>query len=114
MEKFIKKDGGVYDKGLANYTTSVAILGFLEANKDGRYDSVIRNATAFLKGIQYGDNVKPDDVKYGGAGYDAKSRPDLSNTQYMLDALLAAGVPKDDPAVQRALKFIGRCQNLPG
>jgi squalene-hopene/tetraprenyl-beta-curcumene cyclase len=27
---------------------------------------------------------------------------------------LAAGVPKDDPAVQNALKFVSRCQNLPG
>src|SRR5205823_298821 len=26
----------------------------------------------------------------------------------------AAGVPKDDPAIQRALVFINRCQNLPG
>src|SRR5262249_46064670 len=39
---------------------------------------------------------------------------DLSNTQYFVEALLAAGVPKDDPAVQRALKFVSRCQNLPG
>ena len=30
------------------------------------------------------------------------------------EALLEAGVPKDDPAVQRALKFVSRCQNLPG
>jgi squalene-hopene/tetraprenyl-beta-curcumene cyclase len=27
---------------------------------------------------------------------------------------LSAGVPKDDPAVQRAIRFISRCQNLPG
>ena len=33
-------------------------------------------------------------------------RPDLSNTQYFLEALLSAGVSKDDPAVQRAMKFI--------
>ena len=29
---------------------------------------------------------------FGGAGYDSKSRPDLSNTQFFLDALKAAGV----------------------
>jgi squalene-hopene/tetraprenyl-beta-curcumene cyclase len=28
--------------------------------------------------------------------------------------LLASGLPKDDPAIQKALKFISRCQNLPG
>jgi squalene-hopene/tetraprenyl-beta-curcumene cyclase len=27
--------------------------------------------------------------------------------------LLAAGLPKDDPAVQKALKFLSRCQNMP-
>jgi len=114
MEKSVKKDGGIHDKGLANYTTSVAVMGFVEANKDGRYDTVIKNATKFLRKLQYGEDTKEDDVKFGGAGYDGKSRPDLSNTQYMVDALIAAGVPKDDPAIQRALKFISRCQNLPG
>src|SRR5947207_1058399 len=29
-------------------------------------------------------------------------------------ALAAAGLRKDDPAIQRALKFVNRCQNLPG
>ena len=114
MEKSVKSDGGVYDKGLANYTTSVAVMAFAEANKGGKYNSVIKNATKFLRKLQYGDDLKDSDVKFGGAGYDGKSRPDLSNTQYLLDALLAAGVPKSDPAVQRALKFISRCQNLPG
>ena len=35
---------------------------------------------------------------------DSKSRPDLSNTQIFLDALQAAGVPKDDPAIQRRIE----------
>jgi squalene-hopene/tetraprenyl-beta-curcumene cyclase len=113
LEKNIKKDGGVYDKGLANYTTSVALMAFKEANKDGRYDAVIKNATAYLKSLQYPD-TDPKDPKSGGLGYDGKSRPDLSNTQYFLDAMMAAGVSKDDPAVQRAIKFVNRCQNLPG
>src|SRR5439155_20529000 len=47
-------------------------------------------------------------------GYDGKQRPDLSNTQFFVDALLSAGLPRDDPAVQRALRFVSRCQNLPG
>ena len=114
MEKSVKKDGGIYSRGLANYTTSVAIMGFAEANKGGKYDTLIKNATKFLKRIQYGDNLKEGDVRFGGAGYDGKTRPDASNTNYMVDALIAAGVPKDDPAIQRALKFMSRCQNLPG
>jgi hypothetical protein len=112
LEKSVKKDGGIYDKGLANYTTSVAIMALHEANKDGKYDGVLKNASAYLKKLQ--SNVEENDVKFGGVGYDDKSRPDLSNTQFFIDALIAAGVSKDDPAIQRAMKFVSRCQNLPG
>jgi squalene-hopene/tetraprenyl-beta-curcumene cyclase len=113
LESNIKKDGGIYNKdtGLANYTTSIAVMALQEANRDKKYDAVIKSATAYLKGLQQKDDDK--DVKFGGVGYDEKSRPDLSNTQMFVDAMIAAGL-KDDPAVQRALKFISRCQNLPG
>jgi hypothetical protein len=112
LEKSAKKDGGIYDKGLANYTTSVAVMALREANKDGKYDAIIKNASAYLKKLQFDADEK--DVKFGGVGYDKGDRSDLSNTQYFIDALIAAGVPKDDPAIQRALKFVSRCQNLPG
>ena len=74
------------------------------------------DAVKFLKKLQWdeGEGKDPKDDFYGGAGYDSKSRPDLSNTQFFIDSLMTAGVPKDDPAIQRALKFISRCQNLPG
>ena len=115
LEKKVQKDGGVYDKFLANYTTSVALMAFHEANAQGKYDTVIKNASRFLRGMQYDDSkVESGDARFGGAGYDAKSRPDMSNTHYFLEALQAAGVPKDDPAVKRAMVFVSRCQNLPG
>lgn len=114
LEKSIKPDGGIYDRMLANYTTSVAVMAFKEANTGAKYDTVIKNAIAFLRTLQNGDQVGSSDPRFGGTGYDGKSRPDLSNTQYFLDALQAAGVGKDDPAVQRALQFVSRCQNLPG
>jgi hypothetical protein len=115
MEKNVQKDGGIYSKFLANYTTSVALMAFKEANKGGKYDALIKNATAFIRKVQH---LEPEsetgDVKHGGFGYDRKTRPDLSNSNFAVEALLAAGVPKDDPAIQKALKFIGRCQNLAG
>ena len=89
-------------------------MAFKEANAGGKYDTVIKNGAAFLKTLQYGDQVGLSDPRFGGTGYDGKSRPDLSNTQYFLDALQAAGVAKEDPAVRRALQFVSRCQNLPG
>jgi hypothetical protein len=107
----VQKDGGIYERGLANYTTSVAIMALKEANTGGKYDTILKNATAFLKKLQYDDPANKD-IRLGGVGYKAGDRPDLSNTSYFVDALIAAGVPKDDPAVQRALKFVSRCQNL--
>ncbi len=115
MEKRVQKDGGIYDKGLANYTTCVALMAFQEANKGGKYDAVIKNAAQFLKGLQVDDSkAEAKEPQFGGVGYDGQKRPDMSNTVYFVDALLASGVPKNDPAVQRALTFLGRCQNLPG
>jgi squalene-hopene/tetraprenyl-beta-curcumene cyclase len=32
LELNVRKDGGIYDKFLANYTTSVALISFAEAN----------------------------------------------------------------------------------
>jgi prenyltransferase beta subunit len=112
LEKNIQKDGGIYNKRLANYTTSVALMAFHEANSDGKYDAILKKGGAFLKKLQY--DIEEKDVKFGGVGYGKGERPDLSNTQYFIDALIAAGVSKDDPAIQRAMKFVSRCQNLPG
>ena len=112
LEKQVQKDGGVYNKFLANYTTAIAILTFKEANASGKYDGVIANATKFLKSIQQGG--ADSELPFGGFGYDGKSRPDTSNSHFTVEALLAAGLSKDDPAIKNALVFLSRCQNLPG
>ncbi|MGL4423281.1 MAG: prenyltransferase/squalene oxidase repeat-containing protein [Gemmataceae bacterium] len=118
LEKNIKPDGGIYAQGLANYTTSLAVLTFKEANTGGKYDAAIANATKFLRTLQYGDDVGATDPKFGGAGYGTKSErgggADLSNTHFFAEALLAGGASKDDPAIKQALSFLGRSQNLPG
>jgi squalene-hopene/tetraprenyl-beta-curcumene cyclase len=117
LEKHVQKDGGIYVPGPnRNYPTAIALLAFKEANQQGKYQKLIDDAVAFLKQDQWdqGEGIDPSSPKFGGAGYGAKSRPDLSNTAYFLEALQAAGVPKDDPAYQRALTFISRCQNLSG
>jgi squalene-hopene/tetraprenyl-beta-curcumene cyclase len=49
---------------------------------------------------------------FGGAGYGSHGRPDLSNTQMMLDALYDAGLSPDEPVFQKALAFASRTQNL--
>jgi squalene-hopene/tetraprenyl-beta-curcumene cyclase len=115
LQKSVKKDGGIYDRILANYTTSTALMAFREANAGGKYDAIIKRAAAFIRGLQHGQpKIDPKNVQFGGFDYDGTKRPDLSNTNFSVEALLAAGVPKDDPAIQRALQFISRCQNLSG
>ena len=98
---------------LKNYVTCVNVMALTAADRD-TYKAVIADATKFLKELQWdeGEGKSPKDDFFGGAGYDSHSRPDLSNTQFFLDALVAAGVPKDDPAYKKAMTFVGRCQNI--
>lgn len=116
ISTFIQDDGGIYEKssGHRNYETSICLLAFQAANENHQYDKQIAGARDFLKKLQWDDteDVKPDDVRYGGAGYGRSQRPDLSNTSFLLDALKAAGVGPDDPAMKNAIIFVSRCQNL--
>jgi len=113
--RFQRDDGGVYSAGglLKNYETSVA-LSMFAAMKGDRYKAQITKAQQFLKKLQWdeGEDKSIDDVWYGGAGYGRGKRPDLSNTQMMLEALHDSGLPKDDPTYKKALVFIRRCQML--
>jgi len=116
VEGFVQEDGGIYKPGspYQNYETCVAIMCFAEANQDGRYDGLLAKAEKFIKGMQWDESEDTDEssFNYGGAGYGGDSRPDLSNTQFFLDALKSVGNGEDDPAVQKALIFVSRCQNL--
>jgi len=116
LESFVQKDGGIYhpDSNHRNYETCIAVMAFSAANTDGKYTKTIKNAEKFLRKLQWdeGEGLESSDESYGGAGYGSHKRPDLSNTQFLLEALRKAGVKSDDPAVQKALKFVSRSQNL--
>jgi len=113
-------NGGIYQDLLANYNTSIALSALTSAN-DPAYKPQIDRAVAYLKGIQWTDKTGPgpkgekiaDDKNnwWGGWGYSRAGRPDLSNAQMAVEALESAGLKKDDPAFQNALKFITRNQN---
>ena len=115
LEGFVQPDGGIY-KGrvLRNYTTAVALMAFHQANKDGRYGTLIKKAQKFLTGLQWDATESIDQTNpwYGGVGYGQHRRPDLSNLQLMLEALEQSDLSKDDPVWRRALVFLTRCQNL--
>jgi squalene-hopene/tetraprenyl-beta-curcumene cyclase len=116
LEKLVHDDGGIYVEGSRhqNYETCVAIQCFAEANRDKRYDKLLKRAEAFVKGLQWdeGEGLNKSETNYGGAGYGSSKRPDLSNTSFLLDALKSAGEGANDEAVQKALVFVSRCQNL--
>jgi len=116
LRQFIQQDGGIYQDGslYRNYETCLAILCFTEANRHGEYDELIKRADAFVKGIQWDESEgkQAADLEFGGAGYGRSKRPDLSNTSFLIDALKSAGNDADSEAIQRALVFVSRCQNL--
>ncbi|HTN75484.1 MAG TPA: prenyltransferase/squalene oxidase repeat-containing protein, partial [Pirellulaceae bacterium] len=116
LEGFVQPDGGIHtpDSKWKNYETCLAVMAFSEANKDGRYTATLKKADAFLKGLQWDESEDKNqaDAFYGGAGYGGSKRPDLSNTSFFLDALKATGNKEDSEAIQRALVFVSRCQNL--
>lgn len=110
-----RESGGIHpeDSLHRNYDTALSLVAFQKLGLTGD-EGIRQRAIAFLKGLQWdeGEGLNPNDVAYGGAGYGSKSRPDLSNTQVLIDALKQSGLTADDPVMQKALVFISRTQNL--
>jgi len=110
-----KPDGSIYEKGLANYNTSICMMGLLAA-QDSRYDSVLRKARQWVISQQ---------LDSGGVGYgDHGKVSDMNNTFTALEALYYSRnlAPKPDSTLAAstkdlnwagAIQFIQSCQNLP-
>ena len=124
LRKNAKPDGGIYQVGLSNYNTSVALMALLARNSP-QDEALIQSARKFVAGQQAAGMAK--DELNGGFGYGPtgaspkRQHPDLDNTVVALEALrayaqsrpteeLAAGKDLDWKA---ALDFVSRCQNLP-
>ena len=116
LEKNIQPDGGIYqpESQHGNYETSLALMAFAAANKSGKYTTIIKKAEKYLRENQWDEENGHDhaDPFYGGAGYGRSKRPDLSNTNFFIDALHASGADADDEAMKKALVFVSRCQNF--
>jgi len=119
--KSVKPDGGIYNKDLTNYNTSISMMALLVANR-AEYEPVIKKARAFVIGLQ--DNLGSDDPLNGGIGYGGTFKhSDLTNTSFALEALhytryLKSDIANDPDARdlnwKAAVQFISRTQNLPG
>ncbi len=121
LEKLVNtKDGHIAGTNpkqqLKNYVTAVNVMAFVAANKDGKYQPIIDAAAKFLIGLQWDEEegITTKDTFYGGFGYDSKNRPDMSNSGFALEALNAAGIKPDNPAMKKATIFLSRSQNLKG
>jgi len=98
--------------GVGNYVMS-SVASALSAVGDADAKAGAERALAWLRDNQWDEAEGVDSSKdwFGGAGYGNGKRPDLSNTQMMLDAMHDAGVSPEDPAMERALAFVARTQN---
>jgi squalene-hopene/tetraprenyl-beta-curcumene cyclase len=98
--------------GMETYVASCTALA-LTALDSPKHAEALQEVLAWLKRVQWdqAEGVRPEQDWFGGVGYGSKGRPDLSNTQMMLDALHDGRVKADDASVQRALAFVQRCQN---
>ncbi len=106
-------DGSFGAGGQANYITS-AVLSSLAAVGDQDNHDLMVDSIKWLQTNQWDqeEGLSPRQDWFGGAGYGNGKRPDMSNTQMMLDALYEAGLSPDEPVFQKALSFASRTQNL--
>ncbi|MBN1943259.1 MAG: terpene cyclase/mutase family protein [Phycisphaerae bacterium] len=120
MLRYQQPDGAIYDpkEGRSNYCTAIALTGLAAAN-DPAYKPAIDKAVAYLRTLQIqpgaespdGKKITEDHPYLGGVSYGEHGRPDLNNLGWWMEGMHSAGVPADDPAMQRALHFVVRCQN---
>jgi squalene-hopene/tetraprenyl-beta-curcumene cyclase len=107
--KHQQDDGSIVrddDKSLSNYRTAIAIRALVAVDpKKEKYGETIDAGVQWLKSIQAED---------GSIGYGSHPEKggDVINTTETLESLRQAGVPEDDPVVQKALGFLRRLQNL--
>ena len=112
LERATRGDFGFENDPLSNYIMAAVASGLASLDTP-EYEETIQTGIRLLQENQWDgqEGLTVDQDWYGGAGYGNRGRPDLSNTQMMLDALHDAGVSSDDETFQRAIVFLSRCQN---
>lgn len=118
-----KPDGGIYQRDLASYNTSLAMMALLTSPRGG-FDDILGRARRFLVGLQQdrGALGRLDTPFDGGIGYGGVQKdPDVSNTYVALQALHFSrrliqdkgGAAGRDLNWGAAVHFLESCQNLP-
>ncbi|MHC4578153.1 MAG: prenyltransferase/squalene oxidase repeat-containing protein [Planctomycetota bacterium] len=89
-----------------NYYTSCALMSLVVVD-DPAHAPVREKMKAFLLGLQRREEGRAQ----GGIGYNKRQGADLSNAQFAIEALRAAGIPETHESMQRARAFLDRVQN---
>ena len=115
LRKLAKPDGGIYEKDIPHYITAVSVMALVAAGQPAD-KAIITKARAYLALhlLDEGEGVSPSDKFYGGMGYGGTSdggRADLISLEYGLRAMKEAELPANDPAWEKAIKFLQRTQN---
>ena len=110
-----KPDGGLYVKDIPHYITAVSMMTLAAADQP-QDRTLLARGRAYLAEhlLDDGEGVPPSDKFYGGLGYGGTSdggRADIISLEYGLRALKEAGAAANDPAFEKALKFLERTQN---
>jgi hypothetical protein len=100
-----------------NYATGLGVRAAARLKRDASQWIACLRAQQFTEE----NGWSPGDAPYGAWGMGGeRHRPpeaghvDLAMTRYVLEGLAAAGISPADPAMQKALVYVGRCQNPDG
>ncbi|MEM9110758.1 MAG: prenyltransferase/squalene oxidase repeat-containing protein [Planctomycetota bacterium] len=120
--KHVQEDGSIRkgpDGILASYNTALSLSALARiGGSNPEAAKAIAGGQQFLMGTQWivgmkdpdGNTIDENHPYYGGFGYGGSGRPDISNTQFALQALHDTGVNCEDPVFKRALTFLNRIQ----
>ena len=93
-------------EGYENYVTSATLMA-LAIIDDPSHAGARAKMRDYVLSIQRRDEGRHE----GGFGYNKQQGADLSNAQYAIEALRAAGIPEDHEAMIAARKYLSRLQN---
>ena len=107
------EDGTIDGGSLTNYVNAAMVSG-MASLEDPRFQDAVQHGVESLTRHQWNrdEGIGARKDWFGGAGYGSRGRPDLSNTQTMLQALHDSGMSPDNHAFQQAVVFLSRTQNL--
>lgn len=115
LARFLGEEASQSPDGRETSFLAFGLMMLAGANKDRVHDGLIQRTTARVKGAQWEQSrgLTDSDPRFGGTGYRPSASPDLYHTALAIESLYRAGVPGSDPYMQRAARFVSRCQVVP-